>query len=584
MNEPPTLTVLVPSYKEDPKVIYRSLLSAALQEYPYKNVVLLIDNPPYPTEKDDQVLLQAARQLPMTVQDLLNKVESQFSALLRDYEARLSNGLSDATAETKALIKAHFDVAEWFEKQAKLHCGTTHSDALFVKLTYLEPARVHSNRAKQLEAILQANGPWPTAEEIHVEYFRIATRFKVTISSFERKKYVNLSHEANKAMNLNSYIGLLGQSLQETSTSQGLLLEPCTPNSKSSLKVDPAHYLITLDADSILTSDYALRLIEFAQRPENIRIAIIQTPYSAEPNPPTTIERIAGATTDMQYLIHQGFTQYNATFWVGANAVIRTAALHDICTEEKERGYPIQRFIQDRTVIEDTESSVDLAIYGWKLYNYPERLSYSATPGDYGSLLIQRRRWANGGLIILPKLIGYLFKSWNFFHRIPEGFFRTHYLISITLANMAILILLFFPFDQTLRSIWFLLACIPYYLLYGRDLLHAGYRFTDLFRVYALNLLLIPVNIGGILKSIQQAWTHKKTPFKRTPKISGRTKAPTTYLLATLILTLYCLLELTIDIIYIRWFHAAFMLAHAILLVYALVMFIGLQALWADLT
>lgn len=64
-----------------------------------------------------------------------------------------------------------------------------------------------------------------------------------------------------------------------------------------------------------------------------------------------------------------------------------------------------RRFIQDRTVIEDTESSIDLRRKEWRLYNYPERLSYSATPPDFGSLVIQRGRWANGGLLILPKLL-----------------------------------------------------------------------------------------------------------------------------------------------------------------------------------
>ena len=63
-------------------------------------------------------------------------------------------------------------------------------------------------------------------------------------------------------------------------------------------------------------------------------------------------------------------------------------------------GWPIRRYIQDRTVIEDTESSIDLATHGWSLLNYPERLSYSATPPDFGSLCIQRHRWANGGLLI----------------------------------------------------------------------------------------------------------------------------------------------------------------------------------------
>ena len=36
----------------------------------------------------------------------------------------------------------------------------------------------------------------------------------------------------------------------------------------------------------------------------------------------------------------------------------------------------ITRFVHDRTVIEDTESSIDLVEKGWTLFNYPERLSY----------------------------------------------------------------------------------------------------------------------------------------------------------------------------------------------------------------
>ena len=63
----------------------------------------------------------------------------------------------------------------------------------------------------------------------------------------------------------------------------------------------------------------------------------------------------------------------------------------------------MKTYIQDRTVIEDTESSIDLGYFGWHLVNYPERLSYSATPPDFGSLVVQRRRWANGGLLIIGK-------------------------------------------------------------------------------------------------------------------------------------------------------------------------------------
>ena len=63
------------------------------------------------------------------------------------------------------------------------------------------------------------------------------------------------------------------------------------------------------------------------RRPGNERLAVIQTPYSAVPGAPGTLERIAGATTDIQYIIHQGFTGWQSTFWVGANALLRKSAL-----------------------------------------------------------------------------------------------------------------------------------------------------------------------------------------------------------------------------------------------------------------
>lgn len=47
---PPLVTVLVPSYLEEPRVIWRTLLCAALQEYPRRRLVLLIDDPPTPPE------------------------------------------------------------------------------------------------------------------------------------------------------------------------------------------------------------------------------------------------------------------------------------------------------------------------------------------------------------------------------------------------------------------------------------------------------------------------------------------------------------------------------------------------------
>jgi cellulose synthase/poly-beta-1,6-N-acetylglucosamine synthase-like glycosyltransferase len=267
---------------------------------------------------------------------------------------------------------------------------------------------------------------------------------------------------------------------------------------------------------------------------------------------------------------------------VGANALLRTAALADIRTEGVERGFPVTRFIQDRTVIEDTESSVDLVCAGWKLENYPERLSFSATPADFGSLLIQRRRWANGGLIILPKLLRYLLRRPFSWAKSCEGFLRMNYLVSIAAVNTAVPLLLLYPFEQDFRGLWLPLTALPYFYLYGRDLVLTGYRWADLVRVYALNLLLIPVNLGGVLKSLQQGFTGQTIPFCRTPKVAGRTATPSLYVLAEYLTLAYLGVCLVVDLERGYLMHALFCLANGAAWAWAVVRLIGWRESWED--
>jgi cellulose synthase/poly-beta-1,6-N-acetylglucosamine synthase-like glycosyltransferase len=66
----PSLAVLVPAYKEDVRVIRRTLLSAALLDYPNKRVVLLIDNPPVSNRRQDLNLLYETRLLAQELDSL----------------------------------------------------------------------------------------------------------------------------------------------------------------------------------------------------------------------------------------------------------------------------------------------------------------------------------------------------------------------------------------------------------------------------------------------------------------------------------------------------------------------------------
>jgi cellulose synthase/poly-beta-1,6-N-acetylglucosamine synthase-like glycosyltransferase len=576
-GEPPSLAVLVPSYKEERRVILQTLMSAALLECPRRRVVLLIDNPPRATEPGDWPLLKAARALPQEVAELLAPPAAKMRQASAMFAERQRWAPFNAEHEAMVLAKLCDEAAAWFEHQAEVYPVVDHSDALFVE----QVLRAHARTRRADATRMRADAP-PDLAAARRLYGRLVGLFDVKLESFERKRFVNLSHESNKAMNLNSYLGLMGGAFCAVERADGLHLEPAGDRVPD-VTCPGAEFVITLDADSVLTPDYAATLIALMRQPGNERLAVAQTPYSAVPGAPSELERIAGATTDLQYIVHQGFAHHGATFWVGANALIRTAALADLEQEEVERGFKVKRYIQDRTVIEDTESTIDLVKKGWALTSYPERLSYSATPPDFGSLLIQRRRWANGGLIILGKLLGYLWGALGRRATFGEALMRNHYLTSIAGTNLGLLILLGFPLDAQLQSIWLPVTAVPYFVVYARDLVQAGYRVADVVRVYALNLLLVPVNLGGVLKSLQQLVTRQKIPFGRTPKQLNRTAVPALYLVAIVALLVHWTMGAAVDLVAGRWAHGAFGALNAALLTYAVDRFIGGAELLADL-
>jgi cellulose synthase/poly-beta-1,6-N-acetylglucosamine synthase-like glycosyltransferase len=549
VGDVPRLTVLVPSYNEEEKVMWQTLVSAALQAVPGRRIVLLIDNSPVPAEREDRQMLETARRMPAAV------------------TAWLASGarcVSKAQAAGLSPQEAWAACAEWFEAQASAYPVTDHTDRFFVDFILLDRAQTARRHAAGVD--LPADS-----------WTEMRAWFDADIAGFERKTWENLSHAPNKAMNLNSYIGLMGGTFIAEEREDGrhaVRVGAERAGEPGAFTVPEPEFVLTLDADSLLLPEYARKLLVHMRQEGNSRCAVAQTPYSALPGPPGTLERIAGATTDIQYILHQGFTHFGATYWVGANALLRKSALDDIATTTVERGHSVPVFVQDRTVIEDTESTIDLVSRGWTLFNHPERLAYSATPPDFGSLIIQRRRWANGGLLIAPAAFRYLARSRR---PLTEAFLRLHYLLSIAGVNIGLVLVLAVPLSRSVETNWLPVTAIPYFTLYLRDLLLCGYRPGDLFRVYALQLLLIPVHLGGVLKSLQQARTGAKIPFGRTPKVVGRTAAVAPYMF-----WVYALIA--------QWLFGAFWdayngypnlglfaAANSLILFYALVVFVGLR-------
>jgi cellulose synthase/poly-beta-1,6-N-acetylglucosamine synthase-like glycosyltransferase len=576
----PTMTALVPSYREEVGVVRKTLLSAALQEYPFLRVVLLLDDPPRPKPGPHADSLAAARGLAAELTRWLEEPRRRFADVLERYET--TAGVAPPTPEEITALADEFAwAAGWLYARAGEEVIEDHVDEFFAEQVL---GALADDFASVESALRAAAAERQTIERKRMVqlYRRLAWTFRAEITWFERKLYASLSHEANKAMNLNSYIGLMGRSFEPRNTPEGLVLAPSA--NSGSIAIPDADFLLTLDADSILLPEYCLRLVYLMNQPENHRLAVAQTPYSAFPGSSTRMERLAGATTDLQHIIHQGMSYHDATFWVGANAVIRKRALDDIVELETVGGHEIRRYVQDRTVIEDTESSLDLAIHGWWLLNYPERLSYSATPPDFGSLSIQRRRWANGGLLILPKL-------WrNGRERARRGehgnqaqtLLRVNYMASTCWSSIGLLFLLAYPFDSQLLSPLIVLAALPYFLAMASDLKRCGYKRTDALRIYGFNLILLPVNLAGVLKSLQQAITGKKIPFARTPKVADRTATPLLFAVSPFLIIGYSVWTFLRDYHAQNWGNAIFAGVNALAASYAVVAFMGVRNALVD--
>ncbi len=573
------ITVLVPSYAEEPHVVRATLWSAALQEFPDLRVVLLLDDPPFPTDPDVLQRLEDTRALAGQISSALAVPAARANAALAAFEARQGQPEDlDAAVELSALIAEYEAAVDWLEAMAEAEAVEDHVDEFFVDLVIMGLARELRLVLLALNAA-QAQNTAPNPERMKQLYLRLTWVFNATTGTFERKRYASLSHEANKAMNLNAYISLMGKRWNREETAGNVVLRPAVQPREDDLVVPDSTYLLTLDADSLLLRDYCLRLVYFLESAGNERVAVTQTPYSSFRGAPTRIERIAGATTDIQHILHQGMTYYGATFWVGANAIIRKRALEDIVEVESVGGFEVRTYIQDRTVIEDTESSIDLGTHGWTLSNYPERLSYSATPPDFGSLVVQRRRWANGGLLILPKLWNQLSHRRSKRERIlfREVLLRVNYMASITWASIGLLFLLAYPYDSRLLSPAVFVAALPYFLCMGSDLRDCGHRFSDIFRIYGFNLILLPVNLAGVLKSLQQGLTGDKIPFVRTPKVKNRTAAPAIYVLIPYAIVVFSVLTLWRDTQQGNWGNVAFATLNAVLAAGCIRAYIGLR-------
>ena len=302
----------------------QTLLSAALQEYPALRVTLLIDDPPNPATPEQTRLLESARALPGEIEALLRTPRARFEAALNAFELTARLEVTVPPAQLVRLADAYDEAVAWLLDTADAEEVVDHTDAFLVDEVL---GRLADDLAADAQALREAaaDGAELGVTRVRQLHRRLAWIFRAEVTSFERKTFATLSHASNKATNLNSYIGLMGARYRICDTAGGRILLPVSGGAS--------------DLDTPRR-----RLRAHARRRQHAAAGVLPAPRPPScSNPrtrgsrscrrrtrayrgaPTRLERIAGGTTDVQHIVHQGMTLFGATSWVGASAVLRKA-------------------------------------------------------------------------------------------------------------------------------------------------------------------------------------------------------------------------------------------------------------------
>ena len=191
-NTRPSLTVLVPSCCEDPGVVRSTLLSAALQEYPGMRIVLLLDDPPSPTDPAAAASLADCRALPSQIAELLRGPHGRFLTSFASLDAPAANGGSSSTDQIRALTLDFAWAGSWLRDQASTYPRTSHADAFLADEVLGGLVGDLEITARALFAALDQGAVVP-AERLSQLCRRLVRTFGAEISSFERKAYSHLS-------------------------------------------------------------------------------------------------------------------------------------------------------------------------------------------------------------------------------------------------------------------------------------------------------------------------------------------------------------------------------------------------------
>src|SRR5262249_39966351 len=149
----------------------------ALQDYPAREVVLLIDDPPAPASEADRAALRAMVELPRNLQAMFDRVDAALEHELPAFEARRKAGALDHAAESHRLAELYRRATHSLEFTLHLMDRSSAGEALLAHKVVGERVAAHRARAEELLRLAREGGLDPV--RIEIEYRRIASLFRV---------------------------------------------------------------------------------------------------------------------------------------------------------------------------------------------------------------------------------------------------------------------------------------------------------------------------------------------------------------------------------------------------------------------
>jgi len=312
-------------------------------------------------------------------------------------------------------------------------------------------------------------------------------------------------------------------------------------NLNNALRYLSGDLMLTLDADMMPLPQFLKRTVGFFA--ENEKLAFVQTPQVFYNEDIFQYNYYQGRSIPNEQdmfmrLIQSGRDRYNATIFVGSNAVFRRSALLDV-----------GGFVTG-TVTEDLATGMIIQAKGFDTYALNEVLAVGLSSESISDQIKQRSRWARGTIQTMRKFNPLTIRGLTFMQRMLYFSNLLYWYFGFTRMVFVLAPICFFLFGTTSveTNLWQLMAFwLPYFLLSMTMLpLVTGKKIHVMWNAIYENAMAPTI----FLASMVETFSKKEIPFQVTPKgvIQNKTTINYSFILPHFVLLVVSVILLALNI------------------------------------